>query len=166
VETAVPLAWMPDPAGVTGVACRSVTVEVAQTRVFFAEATVTTRLRHWLCGAQTPQKRTNGWRGGGTNAAKRARNCTGVMSRTWSVFDAVTDLAVVEHGEPLEREGRTSAVAEQAFACGGQPSGHPDAGVEIELQVLRAQALGRLRQRASSCWASALLGAAVLDPAL
>jgi hypothetical protein len=61
-------------------------MEVAQvTRVFFAEAAVTTRLRHWLCGAQIPSKRTNGWRGGGTNAARRARNCTGVMSRTWSV---------------------------------------------------------------------------------
>jgi len=35
-----------------------------------------------LCGAQTPQKRTNGWRGGGGNAARRARNCTGVISRT------------------------------------------------------------------------------------
>jgi hypothetical protein len=66
------------------------------------------------------------------------------------VFESVTDLAVVEHGEPLEREGRTSAVAEQAFACGGQPSGHADAGVEIELQVLCAQALCRLRQRANS----------------
>jgi hypothetical protein len=82
------------------------------------------------------------------------------------VLDPVTDPAVVEHGEPLERDGRASTVAEQAFACGGQTSGHADAGVEIELQVLSAQTLGRLRQRETPCWVSALLGAAVLGPAL
>jgi hypothetical protein len=43
------------PAGVTEVAQESVPTEAAQvTRVFFAGGAVTTRLRHWLCGAQTP----------------------------------------------------------------------------------------------------------------
>ena len=55
------------------------------------------------------------------------------------------DLAVFEHGEPLERERRASAVGDQSFAHGGQTAGHAHAGVEIELQVLDTEARGGLR---------------------
>jgi len=47
----------------------------------FVFGAVTTLLHHRWCGAHTPWKRTNGWRGGGTNAARRAMNCVGVMRR-------------------------------------------------------------------------------------
>ena len=34
------------------------------------------------------------------------------------VFDTVADPAILEHRKPLEREGRASAVAKEAFARG------------------------------------------------
>jgi hypothetical protein len=82
------------------------------------------------------------------------------------VLDSVADPAILEQRKPLERERRASAVAEQAFARGRQPSGHADTGVEIELQMLDTKAFGWLERRAAQCCLCVLLGAAVLCPAL
>jgi hypothetical protein len=62
------------------------------------------------------------------------------------VLETVANLAILEQRKPLERERRASAVAEQAFARGRQPSGHADAGVEIELQILDNKTFGWLER--------------------
>lgn len=84
-----------------------------------------------------------------------------------AILDAVTDPAVVEHREPIEREGRARAVAEQSFTRGGQPARHADASMEIEVQVLCTEASNGLGVRTSAClvcWLFSCVSHVALDP--